>query len=66
MRYHVGHLDVEQSVGAQVLEDVGQSSAVTLIPLQRADPSGVMLIHHTLEDLSPQISSASSPKLHFY
>ena len=51
MCYHVGHLDVEQSVGVLVLEDVGQSSGIALIPPQRADPAGVMLVHHTLEDL---------------
>ena len=58
MCYHVGHLDVEQSVGAQVLEDVGQSSGVALLPSQGADPSGVMLVHHALEDSNRQRSAS--------
>ena len=60
MCYHVGHLDVEQSVGAQVLEDVGQSSGVVLVPPQGADPSAVVLVHHALEDLHPQSSQPAA------
>lgn len=49
MCYQVGHLDVEEAVGVLVLVDVGQSSGVRMIFLQRSDPGSVMVMKYSLK-----------------
>lgn len=49
MCYQVGHLDVEEAVGVLVLVDVGQSSGVRIIVLQRSDPAPVMVMKYSLK-----------------
>lgn len=47
--YHVGHLDVEQTVGVFILVDVGQSSGICFVLGQRTDAANVMVMKYSLE-----------------
>lgn len=48
--YQSGRPDVEQNVGVFVSVDVGQSSGVRFIFLQRADSAPVMVIKYSLKN----------------
>lgn len=60
-RHPVGCPDVEQAAGVLVLIDVGQSSGVRLVRLQRADPAPVMLVEYSLRKVLVFVKTTRKP-----